>query len=193
MSQWPGDERYTLSFGQGVAVTAVQMASVYATIANGGVRVAPTIVAGTTNTSGKYMPAPEPASRRVLQAKTAHELMGILQQVPWVDAQVGEPWAEIPGYSIAAKTGTAQIADPKQGRLPVPVRVELHRHRARPATRSWSSRSTCRTRAKGSYFGIEVAGPVFNKVMKFALQHPEDPAGRGQASQRAAHGTVIER
>ena len=61
------------------------------------------------------MPAPRPVTHRVIQAKTAHELMGILQQVPWVDAQVGEPWAEIPGYSIAAKTGTAQIADPKKG------------------------------------------------------------------------------
>ena len=38
-ASWWGDERYTLAFGQGVAVTAVQMASVYATIANGGVRV----------------------------------------------------------------------------------------------------------------------------------------------------------
>ncbi len=40
-SKWWGDERYTLAFGQGVAATAVQMAGVYATIANGGVRVAP--------------------------------------------------------------------------------------------------------------------------------------------------------
>ena len=40
-SQWSGDTRYTLSFGQGLAVNAVQMASVYATIANGGVRVRP--------------------------------------------------------------------------------------------------------------------------------------------------------
>ena len=46
VSKWWGDERYTLAFGQGVAVTAVQMASVYATIANGGVRVTPSVVAG---------------------------------------------------------------------------------------------------------------------------------------------------
>ena len=179
-SQWSGDERYTMSFGQGVAVTAVQMASVYATIANGGVRVAPTIVAGTTNTSGQYAPAPWPASGRVIQARTAREFMGILQQVPWVDAQVGEPWAEIPGYSVAAKTGTAQIADPAHGgclclygssligiapasnpKLVVAVNVQNPR--------------------KGSYFGIDVAGPVFNKVMEFALRTlkiPPDGAKR---------------
>jgi cell division protein FtsI (penicillin-binding protein 3) len=178
-SQWSGDTRYTMSFGQGVAVTAVQMASVYATIANGGIRVTPTIVAGTTNTSGHYVPAPKPASHRVIQAQTAHQLMGILQQVPWVDAQVGEPWAEIPGYSVAAKTGTAQIADPARGgclclygssvigiapasnpKLVVAVNVQNPR--------------------KGSYFGIEVAGPVFNKVMEFALRTLKIPPDGGQ-------------
>jgi cell division protein FtsI (penicillin-binding protein 3) len=178
-SKWWGDERYTLSFGQGVAVTAVQMASVYATIANGGVRVAPSVVAGTTNGSGRFVPAPKPASHRVIQAKTAHQLMGILQQVPWLDAQVGEPWAEIPGYSIAAKTGTAQIADPKKGgclclygssligiapagnpKLVVAVNVQNPR--------------------KGGYFGIQVAGPVFYKVMKFALSTMKIPPDRAK-------------
>ena len=179
VSQWSGDTRYTMSFGQGVAVTAVQMASVYATIANGGIRVTPTIVAGTTNTSGQYVPARKPASHRVIQTKTAHELMGILQQVPWIDAQVGEPWAEIPGYSVAAKTGTAQIADPAKGgclclygssvigiapasnpKLVVAVNVQNPR--------------------KGSYFGIDVAGPVFNKVMEFALRTLKIPPDGGK-------------
>jgi cell division protein FtsI (penicillin-binding protein 3) len=178
-SKWWGSERYTLAFGQGVAVTAVQMASVYATIANGGVRVTPSIVAGRTNGSGQYVPAPQPARHRVIQPKTAHQLMGILQQVPWVDAQVGEPWGEIPGYSVAAKTGTAQIADPKRGgclclygssfigiapagspKLVVAVNVQNPR--------------------KGGYFGIQVAGPVFYKVMKFALDTLKIPPDHGK-------------
>jgi cell division protein FtsI (penicillin-binding protein 3) len=178
-SKWWGDERYTLSFGQGVAVTAVQMASVYATIANGGVRVAPSIVDGTTTASGRYVAAPRPAVHRVIQARTAHELMGILQQVPWLDAQVGEPWGEIPGYSVAAKTGTAQIADPKKGgclclygssfigvapagspKLVVAVNVQNPR--------------------KGGYFGIQVAGPVFYKVMNFALRTMKIPPDHGK-------------
>ena len=57
VSQWYGDTRYTLAFGQGVAVTAMQMAEVYATIANDGVRVQPTLVEGTTDSAGKYTPA----------------------------------------------------------------------------------------------------------------------------------------
>jgi cell division protein FtsI (penicillin-binding protein 3) len=173
-SQWWGDERYTLSFGQGVAANAVQMASVYATIANGGVRVQPSIVAGTTNSAGKFQSAPRPASRRVLSTKTAGELMAMLQQVPKVNEEAGEPWGIISGYSIAAKTGTAQVPDPKRGgclckygssyigiapasnpQLVVAVNIQD------PKT--------------SNYFGIAVAGPVFNHVMKFALQTMKIP------------------
>ena len=56
VSQWAGDTRYTLSFGQGVATTALQMAEVYATIANGGVRVQPTLLEGTTRLGGDVHP-----------------------------------------------------------------------------------------------------------------------------------------
>ncbi len=66
-----GDLRYTLAFGQGVAVTAVQMASVYATIANGGIRVAPSIVAGTTRPRRPVRPGAAPASQPGAPARTA--------------------------------------------------------------------------------------------------------------------------
>ena len=154
VSKWWGDERYTLSFGQGVAVTAVQMASVYATIANGGVRVAPSIVDGTTTAGGRFVAAPKPASHRVIQAKTAHELMGILQQVPWVDAQVG---GALGGNTRVLDRGQDRDrADrrPQARRLPVPVRVESHRDRA------------CREPQAGS--GRERAEPAQGRL----LRHP---------------------
>jgi len=173
-SQWSGDTRYTLSFGQGVAVNAVQMASVYATIANGGVRVQPSVIAGTTDGHGKFVPAARPKRTRVLKAKTARQLMAMLQQVPEVDVEGGEPWGVIAGYSIAAKTGTAQLPDPQKGgclcefgssyigiapasdpQLVVAVHVEDPR--------------------SSNYFGDAVAGPVFNQVMKFALQTMKIP------------------
>ncbi len=128
MSQWWGDERYTLSFGQGVAVNAVQMASVYATIANGGVRVQPSIVAGHGQRRRDVHARARAAQPPGAPAKTASELMTMLQQVPLVNDKGGEPWGIINGYSIAAKTGTAQVPAPAR-RLPVPVRFELHRHR----------------------------------------------------------------
>jgi cell division protein FtsI (penicillin-binding protein 3) len=178
-SQWWGDERYTLSFGQGVAANAVQMASVYATIANGGVRVQPNIVAGTTDSAGKYHAAAKPASRQVLTPKASGQLMDMLQQVPLVNSEAGEPWGIIQGYPIAAKTGTAQVPDPQKGgclceygssyigiapadhpKLVVAVNIQDPR--------------------KGNYFGIAVAGPVFNHVMKFALQTMKIPPDGGR-------------
>src|SRR5258708_25833125 len=90
------------------------MASVYATIANGGVRVEPSIVAGTTNGSGTFTPAPAPRRTRVLQPRTARELMAILQQWPALYAPGGQPRGADPGYSITAKTGTTQVPDPQR-------------------------------------------------------------------------------
>lgn len=169
-SQWTGayrNTRYMLSFGQDVAVTAVQMASVYATIANGGVRVTPTIVAGHTTPDGRYVSAARPSSRRVIQASTAAELMSVLEQVPLTYAHVGEYWGLIPGYSVAAKTGTSQepgsvygasfigIAPASSNGLVVAVNVQAPKGK--------------------NYFGIGAAGPVFNSVMKFALSTMKIP------------------
>ena len=166
VSQWAADTRYTLSFGQGVAATAIQMAEVYATIANGGVRVQPTLIEGTTNSAGKYIPSAPPATRRVIQAKTAGELLQILQQVPAIDEEAAQPWGIIPGYAIAAKTGTSQEAGPdcalcvygssyiglapgNDPQLVIAVNVQNPR--------------------KGGYYGDVIAGPVFYQVAKDAL------------------------
>jgi cell division protein FtsI (penicillin-binding protein 3) len=176
VSDWYGDTRYTLSFGQGVAATALQMAEVYATIANGGVRIKPTLIQGTTNSAGKYTAAAKQPSERVIQPQTARELLDILEQVPGVDAEGAQPWGVIPGYAIAAKTGTSQesngkcalcvygsswigIAPGDKPQLVVAVNVQNPR--------------------KGGHFGAVVAGPVFYQVMKNALatlQIPPDGA-----------------
>jgi cell division protein FtsI (penicillin-binding protein 3) len=178
-AKWWGDERYTLSFGQGVAVNAMQMASVYATIANGGVRVQPSIVAGTTNGSGKFQPAPAPASRRVLTTKTAGELMAMLQQVPKVNEQAGEPWGIINGYSVAAKTGTAQVPDPQRGGCLCQYGSSYIG--IAPATNPQLVVAVNLQDPKsGNYFGIAVAGPVFYHVMKFALQTMKIPPDGGR-------------
>jgi cell division protein FtsI (penicillin-binding protein 3) len=178
-SQWWGDERYTLSFGQGVAANAVQMASVYATIANGGVRVQPSIVAGTTSDAGKFKPAPRPASRRVLTTKTASELMAILQQVPKLNEKAGQPWGIISGYSTAAKTGTAQVPDPQRGGCLCEYGSSYIG--IAPATNPQLMVAVNIQDPKTSnYFGIAVAGPVFNHVMKFALQTMKIPPDGGR-------------
>ena len=176
-SKWAGDTRYTLAYGQGVGVTAVQMASVYATIANGGVRVQPRLVAGTYSAAGKYSAAPPSPSRRVLRASTAHEMIQILQQVPGVDETAGVPWGIIPGYAIASKTGTSNehgsecpATDPQceygssyigmaPGNNPQVVVAVNVQHPDK----------------KFGYFGDVVAGPVFYQVMNFAVQTLQIP------------------
>jgi cell division protein FtsI (penicillin-binding protein 3) len=173
--EWTGgyrNERYQISFGQSIGVTAIQMASVYATIANGGVRVAPTIVEGHTTSTGKYIPAPRPASRRVISAKTAAQLLSALEQVPLVYNRAGEPWGMIPGYTVAAKTGTAQEPDNTYGSSFIGIAPAGTRNSLVVAVNVQDPR-------RGSYFGIEVAGPVFNAVMKFALATMKIPPNGG--------------
>jgi len=178
--EWYGNTRYTLSFGQGVAVNAVQMASVYATIANGGVRVQPSIVAGTTNGNGTFTPAPAPRRSRVIEPTTARELMAILQQVPEVDAQGGEPWGIIPGYTIAAKTGTAQVPDPPRCGNRLCEYGSSYIGIAPADDPQVVVAVNVQDPTRGSYFGDAVAGPVFYRVAKFVLQTLQIPPDMGK-------------
>ncbi len=173
-AQWTGgmsNTRYQLSFGQSVGVTAIQMASVYATIANGGVRVTPTVVAGHTTSGGRFVPAPRRAATRVMSRHAAGELMRILDQVPVVYNRAGEPWGMIPGYTVAAKTGTAQEAGNFYGSSFIGI--------APSSSKGLVVAVNLQDPRKGAYFGIDVAGPVFNAVMKFALASMKIPPGGG--------------
>ena len=166
-SQYYGDTKDTMAFGQGVAANALQMASVYATIADNGVRVQPSVVAGTTNSSGRFVPASASPKRRVIQARTAHELIPVLEQVPIWDAKGGVPWGEIAGYPIAAKTGTAQEANAK-GCL---CNYGASYIGMAPANNPQVVVAVNVQDPKGSsYFGDQVAGPVFYQVMRATLQ-----------------------
>jgi cell division protein FtsI (penicillin-binding protein 3) len=175
-SQWAADERYTLAYGQGIAVNAVQMASVYATIANGGVRVAPRLVAGTYNSAGQYTPAPPSTSRRVIQAKTAKELISILQQVPGVDETADQPWGIIPGYAVASKTGTANEPPNEPGEScpagnPICIYGASYIGMAPGNGPKVVVAVNVQDPNKSDqdYFGDMVAGPVFYNVMNNAL------------------------
>jgi cell division protein FtsI (penicillin-binding protein 3) len=167
------DNPFEYSFGQGLDVTAVQMASVYATIANNGIRVQPTMVAGTTTANGTFSPAPKPPSRRVIKAKTAHELMTILQQVPLLNAQGGQRWGLIPGYTVAAKTGTAQVSGPGVGQCLCQYGSSYIG--IAPADNPRLVVAVNIQDPHGKYYGVQVAGPAFYDVMKFALETMKIP------------------
>jgi cell division protein FtsI (penicillin-binding protein 3) len=175
-SQWAADERYTLSYGQGIAVNNVQMASVYATIANDGVRVAPTLIAGTYNDAGQYVPAKPQPSTKVIQPKTAKELISILQQVPGVDNEADQRWGDIAGYAIAAKTGTAsEQATGSEKPCPASDPLCVHGSSYIGMAPGNDPQVVVAVNVQDpdtstDYFGDEVAGPVFYSAMNATLQ-----------------------
>ena len=112
LEDWSDASLATIAYGQGISVTPLQMASVYATIANGGVWVQPRLVSGTMDDTGRFTPAPPSPSHRVIEARTAATLTEMLAYV--VEGGTGTT-AQIPWYQVAGKTGTALIPSPNGG------------------------------------------------------------------------------
>ncbi|WP_307842464.1 penicillin-binding protein 2 [Streptomyces sp. RK75] len=170
--KWSASQQYTIPFGQGLSLNAVQAASIYSTIANGGVRIEPTVVRGTTGPDGRYEPAEPPAERRVVSEKTAKTLSRMLESVV-SDMEGTGTTAKIPGYRVAGKTGTANRVDPKTGRY--------HGYTASFAGFAPADKPritvycAVQNPKKGSYFGSDVCGPVYKKVMKFSLKSLQIP------------------
>ncbi|MER5444376.1 penicillin-binding protein 2 [Streptomyces sp. NPDC002764] len=170
--KWSTSQQYTIPFGQGMSLNALQAASVYSTIANGGVRVAPTLVRGTKGPDGRFVPAAKPKKTRVVSAKTAKTLAQMLESV--VDDREGTGTkARIPGYRVAGKTGTANRVDPATGKY-------------RGYTSSFAGFAPAdnprvtvycaiQNATKGNYFGGQICGPIFKEVMEFALKTLQVP------------------
>jgi cell division protein FtsI (penicillin-binding protein 3) len=109
---WTDPTIATIPIGQGIAVTPLQMASAYATLANGGVWVEPKLLASTMDGDGKIKPSPPAATRRVVSEKTAKQMARILTGVTRGGTGIE---AQVPGYAVAGKTGTAQKPLPTGG------------------------------------------------------------------------------
>ncbi|MEZ3178501.1 cell division protein [Streptomyces pimonensis] len=170
--QWSTSQQYTIPFGQGVSVNAMQAASVYSTIANGGVRVEPTLVRGSKGPDGRFTPAPKPERTRVVSEETAKTLARMLESV--VDDEEGTGTkARIPGYRVAGKTGTANRVDPATGRY--------HGYTSSFAGFAPADKPritvycVIQNATEGSYFGGQICGPVYKQVMEFALKTLQVP------------------
>ncbi|MFL6238089.1 MAG: peptidoglycan D,D-transpeptidase FtsI family protein [Actinomycetes bacterium] len=164
-NQWSGTQRYTIPFGQGVSVTAVQVASVYATVANDGVRVPPRIVKGTVDPTGQFRAALAPRPHRVISPGVAKQLRTMLEAVTTNDGTA--PAARIPGYRVAGKTGTSQRVDPTCGcyRGYTASFVGFA-----PADKPQLLVEVVLQAPRRGHFGGLIAAPVFHDVMSFALQ-----------------------
>jgi cell division protein FtsI/penicillin-binding protein 2 len=109
---WSGTTIATIPIGQGIAVTPLQMAAAYASIANKGVWVEPKLLHSTMGSAGEVKMSPPAATRRIVSRKTAKQLSKILEGV--VKKGTGVE-AQVPGYRVAGKTGTAQKPLPGGG------------------------------------------------------------------------------
>jgi cell division protein FtsI (penicillin-binding protein 3) len=165
VKDWSGTSLPTHSFGQGYSLTAMQATSVFATIANNGVRVKPSVLAGVVDENGKYTPATANESVRVLSEQTAINIRAMMESVVTKDGTA--PTAAIAGYRVAGKTGTAMrfntsckcysgytasfigFAPADQPKYVVSVTIQD---------------------PQGLHWGGALAGPVFKKVMSFVLQ-----------------------
>jgi len=162
---WYGTTFATIAFGQGISVNAVQAASVYATIANDGIRVEPSLVASTTDPDGTVHPVPAPDERRVVSTRTATTLRTMMESV--VSDEGTASVARIPGYRVAGKTATAQRYDPTcrcyKGYVASFIGMA-------PADRPELVVAVSLINPQNGHYGGAEAGPVFKRVMGFALQ-----------------------
>ncbi|MGA4988964.1 penicillin-binding transpeptidase domain-containing protein [Nonomuraea bangladeshensis] len=168
--KWSGSQSCTVAYGQGVSVTALQMASVYQTIANGGVKIEPQIVAGTTDASGRFVPAAPGKQTRVVSETTAKEITTMLESA------VGEEGtghlAAIPGYRVAGKTGTANRYDAALGRYDGYTASFVG---FAPADDPRLVVLSVLQNPKNGHFGGQLAAPVFKDVMTFAIKSKKIP------------------
>ncbi len=167
---WNGSQRYTVLFGQGMSVTAVQAAGVFQTIANKGLRVPPRIVDSVKSGDGSWQPTAPKKGTRVVSPKTATTLNRMLEGV--VSANGTAPEAQIPGYRVAGKTGTADRYDARSHGYSGKTASFIG---FAPADDPRLVVAAILQRPVNGYYGGSVAGPVFKDVMTYALQEQQVP------------------
>jgi len=164
-SYWSGSTIGNVPIGQGISVTAIQLASVYAAIANRGLWIQPHLV---DHVQGVQMPTPK--TRRILPRSVDRQLLAMLKGVV-SDAGTGAA-AEIPGYTVAGKTGTAQKPGP-HGYMPGKYAATFVG--MVPAKNPRVVVLVTVDEPHGAYYGGVVAAPAFAQIATFDLQYLEVP------------------
>ena len=185
--QWTGTSIGSTPIGQDDAVTAQQVLDAYNAVANGGVFVSPRLVRGTVASDGTVTAAAPSASHRVIDPTTDAELTQMLESV--VSTGTGTE-AQIDGYTVAGKTGTAQIPSPDHlGYIPGAYIGSFAGFA--PAQHPVLSAIVVLDHPTPIYGGA-VAAPVFSTIMAYALHHygiPTTAAATTAASNTAVGGT----
>jgi cell division protein FtsI (penicillin-binding protein 3) len=166
LDRWSGSTIGNLPIGHGIAVTPVQMAAAYATVANGGVSVRPHLV---DRVAG--LPKPKVERKRILTSRVASQLSTMLTGVV---AEGGTGYAAaIPGYHVAGKTGTAAKPLPGGGGYSTSKYVASFVGFV-PATRPRLVILVTVDEPTTIWGGV-VAAPAFQQIARFGLQYLEVP------------------
>jgi cell division protein FtsI (penicillin-binding protein 3) len=183
-AQWEPTDFVSLPIGQVDAVSALQVLDAYNAVANGGTYVQPKLVQATVSPSGAVTPAAASPTHRVFSPSVDSELTTMLEQV--VSSGTGSS-AVVPGYTVAGKTGTAQI--PTTGKDAYTAGAYMASFVGfAPATNPTFSMIVVLDRPT-PIFGGTVAAPVFSQIMSDALHRYDIPTTAGAASQGAAAQT----
>jgi len=167
-SIWTPQAQDRIAFGQSLSVNAVQMTAAVNTLANGGVRVSPSLVRGTATTDdGRRVGTDTTTTRRVVSARAARQTTLMMERV--LDPEEGvAPGANVPGYRVAGKTGTAQRVGEECGCYDGSFTVSFAGFAPADDPRFTIYVVVQNPRNGGG--GGSVTGPAFAKVMGYALR-----------------------
>ena len=171
-AQWSGLSLATMSIGQEISVTAVQMLAAVSAVANGGRLMQPQIVRAVLDAQGREARSFEPkAVRQVISPETARTLTELMVNV--VSNGTGHN-AAIPGYDVAGKTGTAQKMDPATKRYSRAPGV-LSFVGFVPADDPRLAMIVLLDEPKNEKWGSEAAAPMFAEIGSEALRYLNVP------------------
>jgi cell division protein FtsI/penicillin-binding protein 2 len=162
--EWSGSSIGNIPVGQGLSATPLQLAASYVSLANGGFKVTPHVAEHA---------GPDEPGRRVISKETSSIVRGMLQSV--VDEGTGH-LAQIPGYTVAGKTGTAQKVDPETGLYGNEYVTSFIGFA--PADDPKYLALIVVDEPQKDLFGEVVAAPAFQDVMGFTLSYFNVPLNR---------------
>jgi len=167
VDEYSGSTMGNLPIGQGLSVTPMQMAAAYSAIADGGILRTPQLV---LDEDGQ--PVPEDPGKRVISSKDAAEIRQMLEGVLAPGGTASE--VQVPGYTLAGKTGTAQKVDPDTGTYSETDYVASFVGFA-PAQDPRLLVAVVVDSPRGDYYGGSVAAPAFGEIARFALPYLQIP------------------
>lgn len=186
---WSPLSKANISFGQGVAVTALQMATAVNTIANEGERISPSLITGQKKTASGVEVGTETTTRsRVVSKQAAHQMSQMMEMVT-TEGVGTAPKAGVAGYRVAGKTGTAQAVGGacncyRDGGFDVSFGGFAPADDAR-----FTVYVVVRHPRAGGAAGGSTAGPVFHDIMNYVLQkYGISPSGSQPANLPAYWG-----